>query len=94
MTTDRHDPSAASELDDEFWGQQTEWTPQPHPSTERAGLGVAIGRWWNGLLGGDAGAERSHGVGHRMHGRLPPCRCRRPTRTIRRSPVPTTTPTD
>ncbi len=69
MMTDRRDPSAASELGDEFWGEQTEWTPQPQPSAGRPGLGATIGRWWNGLLGGDSNAERSHGVGHRMHGR-------------------------
>ncbi|HUS43171.1 MAG TPA: hypothetical protein VMY16_10935 [Ilumatobacteraceae bacterium] len=62
MTTDRHDPDAIPELSDEFWGEQTEWTPQSTPSAVRDGLGATIGRWWDRLLGGDADAERSHGA--------------------------------
>ncbi len=61
MTTDRHDPDATPELSDEFWGEQTEWTPQRRPSAERRGLGAAIGQWWDGLLGGGVSAERAHG---------------------------------
>ena len=65
MTSDRHDPDPAPELRDEFWGEQTEWTAQPRPSSEREGVGAIIGRWWDGLLGGGAGgtagARRVHG---------------------------------
>ena len=61
MTTDRHDPDAAPELTDEFWGEQTEWTPHRRPPAERSGIGATIGRWWDQLLGGGADRERSHG---------------------------------
>ena len=65
MTPDRFsDPDSRSELDGEFWGEQSEWTPQPRPSADRAGAGATIGRWWNGLLGGSEPAERSHGRPH------------------------------
>ena len=61
MTIDRHDPDAAPELSDEFWGEQTEWTPQRRPSAERTGIGATIGRWWDRLLGGGVDSERVHG---------------------------------
>jgi LysM repeat protein len=63
MTTDRHAPDAAPELADEFWGEHAEWTPQRPRSAGRKGLGVAIGRWWDQLLGGGVDAERSHSGG-------------------------------
>jgi len=69
MTTDRHDPDATPTHQDEFWGGQTEWSPQRRPSTERRGLGSSIGRWWDGLLGGSTGAEHAGSDGHRAHGR-------------------------
>ena len=69
MTTDRHSPDATQTHQDEFWGEQTEWTPQRRPSPERRGLGSTIGRWWDGLLGGSAGAEHAGDDGHRAHGR-------------------------
>ncbi len=61
MTIDRHDPESTPELQDEFWGEHTEWTAPRHPPVEHAGFGAAIGRWWNGLLGGSVSAEREHG---------------------------------
>lgn len=62
MSYDRFDdPDSRSALDGEFWGEQSEWTPQRPPSTERSGLGSTIGRWWNGLLGGSEPSERAHG---------------------------------
>ena len=61
MTSDRHDPEATPETHDEFWGEQTEWTPRPLPTRERDGLGAAIGRWWAGLAGGTDHAGRVHG---------------------------------
>ena len=61
MTSDRHDPDATPELSDEFWGEQTEWTQRAEPSSERPGLGAAIGRWWGGLGGGVDGGGRVHG---------------------------------
>jgi LysM repeat protein len=62
MTTDRDDPDATSATPDEFWGEQTEWTPQPPPVRgERGGLGAAVGRWWAGLAGGNEHAARVHG---------------------------------
>jgi LysM repeat protein len=60
MTTDRHDPEATPGLQDEFWGEQTEWLPR-EPSAERSGPKIAIRRWWDALLGGGAVAARSHG---------------------------------
>lgn len=61
MTTDRHDPEPKPELQDEFWGEHTEWTAPRRPPVEHAGFGATIGRWWNGLLGGSVSAEREHG---------------------------------
>ncbi len=61
MTSDRHDPEATPETRDEFWGEQTEWTPRPQPARERDGLGAAIGRWWVGLAGGTDHTGRVHG---------------------------------
>ena len=67
MTIDRHDPDAAPALQDEFWGEQTDWTTSDRrPSGPRAGVGATIGRWWGGLLGAGSGA--SSGV-DRVHGR-------------------------
>ncbi len=62
MSTDRRDPNATPPLQDEFWGEQSEWTPQRRPAVERQGVGATIGRWWNGLLGGASVAERTHGI--------------------------------
>lgn len=62
MSTDRRDPEATPELQDEFWGEQAEWTPQRRPAAERQGVGASIGRWWSGLLGGDSRGERAHGI--------------------------------
>jgi LysM repeat protein len=62
MSYDRFDdPDSPNPLDGEFWGAQSEWTPQRPPSTERSGLGATIGRWWNGLLGGSEPSGRAHG---------------------------------
>ena len=61
MTSDHHDPDAAPELQDEFWGEATEWTPRPLPATEHQGLGATVGRWWSDLLGGRESAGRVHG---------------------------------
>ncbi len=62
MMRDHHDPDATPELQDEFWGEQTEWTPQATPPSERHGVGSTIGRWWDGLLGGRTeDARRVHG---------------------------------
>ena len=62
MMSDPHDPDAAPEPRDEFWGEQSEWTPQTRSSSERQGVAAVIGRWWDGLLGGGAGgASRVHG---------------------------------
>ena len=61
MTSDRHDPEATPKAHDEFWGEQTEWTPRPLPAREREGFGAAIGRWWSGLAGGADHAGRVHG---------------------------------
>jgi LysM repeat protein len=69
MATDRFDPDvtpdgttdATVELTDEFWGERPEWTPQRPPSSPRTGLGTAIGRWWDRVLGGDVTVGRSHG---------------------------------
>ncbi len=61
MTTDRRDPDDTPELDDEFWGEQTEWVPHPARTSERAGLGATVARWWDGLLGGGVASERAHG---------------------------------
>jgi len=72
MTTDRHDPDATPTHQDEFWGEQSEWTPQRRPSAARHSLGSTIGRWWDGLLGGSTGAEHDGGNGHRAHGRSAP----------------------
>ena len=69
MTTDRHDPDATRTHQDEFWGEQSEWTQQRRPSARRRGIGSTIGRWWDGLLGGSTGAEHAGGDGHRAHGR-------------------------
>jgi len=67
MTIDRHDPDAPPALQDEFWGEQTDWTSSDRrPSGPRAGVGATIGRWWGGLLGAGSGA--SSGV-ERVHGR-------------------------
>jgi hypothetical protein len=60
MTTDRHDPDATPGIQNEFWGEQTEWIPR-EPSAERIGAKVAIGRWWDALLGGGVVAARAHG---------------------------------
>ena len=68
MTLHARNPDATPVHQDEFWGEQSEWTPQRRPSAGRSGLGSTIGRWWDGLLGG-AGAERTRGDGHRAHGR-------------------------
>ena len=69
MTIDRHDPDATPELQDEFWGEQSEWTAPRRPAVERAGFGATVGRWWNGVLGGRTGADREH---DRAHGRAVP----------------------
>ena len=69
MTTARHDPDGTSTHQDEFWGEQSEWNPQRRPSPERRRLGSTIGRWWDGFLGGSAGAEHAGGDRHRVHGR-------------------------
>ncbi len=61
MTTDRHDPDAAPGLQDEFWGEHTEWTPHPQPDVERRSLGSMVGRWFDAILGGGAVAGRAHG---------------------------------
>ncbi|HSP28588.1 MAG TPA: LysM peptidoglycan-binding domain-containing protein, partial [Ilumatobacteraceae bacterium] len=61
MTTRRPDPADAPGPHDEFWGEQTEWTPQRQPTADRTGIGAAFGRWWNALLGGGAVAGRAHG---------------------------------
>ena len=62
MTIDRHDADATPALQDEFWGEQTEWTPSDRrPAGPRAGVGATIGRWWGGLLGGGAAGDRVHG---------------------------------
>lgn len=67
MTIDRHDPDAAPALQDEFWGQQTDWTSSDRrPSGPRAGVAATIGRWWGGLLGAGSGASSA---GDRVHGR-------------------------
>ncbi len=58
--TDRPDLDGAPGLDDEFWGEQTEWIPRERPA-ERGGLMSAVGRWWDALLGGGAVAGRAHG---------------------------------
>jgi LysM repeat protein len=60
MTIDRYDPEPTPELQNEFWGEQTEWIPR-EPSAERIGPKVALRRWWDALLGGGAVAARSHG---------------------------------
>jgi hypothetical protein len=62
MTIDRHDPDAAPALQDEFWGEQDDWTSsERRPSGPRTGLGATIGRWWDGLLGAGSGGDRVHG---------------------------------
>ena len=62
MTIDRHDPDAAPALQDEFWGEQTDWTSsERRPSPSRAGVGATIGRWWGGLLGAGSEVDRVHG---------------------------------
>ncbi len=62
MTTDRHDPDAAPALQDEFWGEQSDWTSsERRPSGPRAGVGATIGRWWGGLLGAGSAVDRMHG---------------------------------
>jgi hypothetical protein len=62
MTIDRHDHDAAPALQDEFWGEQTDWTSfERRPSGPRAGVGATIGRWWGGLLGAGSGVDRVHG---------------------------------
>jgi hypothetical protein len=62
MTIDRHDPDAAPAFQDEFWGEQAEWTSSDRrPSAPRAGVGATIGRWWGGLLGAGTGVDRVHG---------------------------------
>jgi hypothetical protein len=62
MTIDRHDADAAPALQDEFWGEQTDWTSsERRPAAPRARVGATIGRWWGGLLGGGAGGDRVHG---------------------------------
>jgi LysM repeat protein len=62
MTIDRHDPAAPPALQDEFWGDQTDWTgSERRPSRPRAGVGATIGRWWDGLLGAGSDGERVHG---------------------------------
>lgn len=62
MTNDRHDPDAAPALQDEFWGEQTDWTSSDRrPSRPRVGVGATIGRWWGGLLGAGSGVDRVHG---------------------------------
>jgi LysM repeat protein len=61
MTLPRHDPADAPGPSDEFWGEHTEWTPRPARSTERAGIGSLVGRWWDSLLGHGATGERTHG---------------------------------
>jgi hypothetical protein len=67
MTIDRHDPDAAPAPQDEFWGEQADWTSSDRrPSGPRAGVGATIGRWWGGLLGAGSGA--TSGV-DRVHGR-------------------------
>lgn len=58
----RHDPQAPPGLQDEFWGEQADWTSSDlRPITPSAGLGAMIGRWWSGLLGAGSGVERVHG---------------------------------
>jgi hypothetical protein len=62
MTIDRTDPDAAPALQDEFWGEQADWTSSDRrPSEPRAGAGATIGRWWGGLLGAGSGVDRVHG---------------------------------
>ena len=62
MTIDRHDPDTAPALQDEFWGEQTDWTSsERRPAGSRSGVGATIGRWWGGLLGAGSGVERVHG---------------------------------
>ena len=61
MTNDRHDPEATHGTHDEFWGEQTEWTPRPLPERKRDGVGAAIGRWWAGLTAGAEHGGRVHG---------------------------------
>ena len=62
MTIDRHDPDAAPALQDEFWGEQTDWTSsERRPAAPRARVGATIGRWWGGLLGAGSGVDRVHG---------------------------------
>lgn len=62
MSTDRRDSEATPALQDEFWGEYAEWAPQRRPTVERHGTKAAVGRWWSGLLGGEATAERTHGT--------------------------------
>jgi LysM repeat protein len=62
MFDDRSDPDAARELPDEFWGGQTEWTPQRPPSPARRSAGSAIATWWSTFLGGSENAPRRHGA--------------------------------
>jgi hypothetical protein len=62
MTIDRHDPDAAPAFQDEFWGEQADWTSSDRrPSVPRAGVGATIGRWWGELLGAGSGVDRVHG---------------------------------
>ncbi len=61
MTNDHHDPEAAPELTDEFWGERTEWVAQGPPVARRRGAGAAIAAWWNAVLGGGVAAGRTHG---------------------------------
>jgi hypothetical protein len=61
MTTRRPDPADTPGPHDEFWGEQTEWTPRRPPAAQRAGLGASVGRWWDALLGGGSDAARTHG---------------------------------
>jgi LysM repeat protein len=88
MTTDRHDPDATPGIQNEFWGEQTEWIPR-EPSAERIGAKVAIGRWWDALLGGGVVAARAHGSNASLpdgDGDHPAPRLERSPAAIRESP--------
>jgi len=69
MTTDCHEPATPT-LQDEFWGDGTDWpsttsplTPSPDPPS--AGLATRVGatvrRAWGSLEGAAANADRTHG---------------------------------
>jgi LysM repeat protein len=86
MTTDRHDPDATPGIQNEFWGEQTEWIPR-EPSAERIGAKVAIGRLWDALLGGGVVAARAHGSKASLpDGDHPAPRLERSPAAIRESP--------